>query len=343
MQPATPARGNADRPTFSIIVPVYNRPDEVADLLDSLIRQTDKDFEIILVEDGSTVPCREQAERAAGKLRLKYFFKENEGRSIARNYGIDRADGDFFVFVDSDCILPPDYVEQLRHSLAETPTDCFGGPDAAHDSFTDTQKAINFSMTSFLTTGGIRGGKVQLEKFVPRTFNMGFSRAVYEKTGGFREMFSEDIDMSTRIRLAGFGIALFRNVRVFHKRRVDLKKFWRQVHVFGMSRITLQLLYPGSLKAVHCLPALFVIFAAAMLVGAFFLPWLLIPLGAYLLLLWISAIATTKSLKIGSLAVVTSIIQLAGYGTGFIRAYVWKILLRHGRDERQEIEMRRGK
>lgn len=328
---------------ISIIVPVYNRRDEVADLLDSLAKQSDTDFETVIVEDGSTDRCEDICRSYADSLKLSYYWKENEGRSIARNYGMDRADGDFFVFVDSDCILPPDYIASLRRALAERPTDCFGGPDAAHDSFTDMQKAINYSMTAFLTTGGIRGGKVQLEKFVPRTFNMGFSRDVYNKVGGFREMFSEDIDMSTRIRLAGYSITLYRDVRVFHKRRVDLKKFWRQVHVFGMSRITLQLLYPGSMKAVHWLPALFVIFAVAMLVGSLWWPWLLIPLVVYLLALLISAIVSTRSTKIGVMSVAAAMTQLFGYGTGFIRAYVWKILLRHGRDEAQEVEMRRGK
>lgn len=334
----------ADHPhLISIIVPVYNRRDEVADLLDSLAKQSDTDFETVIVEDGSTDRCEDICRSYADSLKLSYYWKENEGRSIARNYGMDRADGDFFVFVDSDCILPPDYIASLRRALAERPTDCFGGPDAAHDSFTDMQKAINYSMTAFLTTGGIRGGKVQLEKFVPRTFNMGFSRDVYNKVGGFREMFSEDIDMSTRIRLAGYLITLYRDVRVFHKRRVDLKKFWRQVHVFGMSRITLQLLYPGSMKAVHWLPALFVIFAVAMLVGSLWWPWLLIPLVVYLLALLISAIVSTRSTKIGVMSVAAAMTQLFGYGTGFIRAYVWKILLRHGRDEAQEVEMRRGK
>lgn len=330
-------------PYFSIIVPVFNRIDEVSDLLESLTHQSDSDFEIILVEDGSTQPCKEVADHYKGKLNLQYHFKENEGRSIARNYGIVRASGEYFIFVDSDCILPPDYISQLRHSLTDNYSPCFGGPDAAHDSFTDIQKAINYSMTSFLTTGGIRGGKVQLEKFVPRTFNMGFSRQVYERVGGFREMFSEDIDMSTRIRLAGFDIALFRNVKVFHKRRVNLKKFWRQVHVFGMSRITLQLLYPGSMKAVHTLPALFTIFSAIMLLGMIWKWWSVLPLVLYLLCVWIVGIICTHSLKIGSIGVVTSVIQLLGYGTGFIKAYIWKILLRHGRNEAEEIEMRRGK
>jgi glycosyltransferase involved in cell wall biosynthesis len=331
------------KPYFSIIVPVYNRIDEVSDLLESLTHQSDNDFEIVLVEDGSTEPCKAVADQYADRLNLQYYHKSNEGRSIARNYGIVRANGDYFVFVDSDCVLPPDYIEQLHLSLRNDYSDCFGGPDAAHESFTDIQKAINYSMTSFLTTGGIRGGKVQLEKFVPRTFNMGFSRKVYEKVGGFREMFSEDIDMSTRIRLAGFGIKLFRNVSVYHKRRVDFKKFWRQVHVFGMSRITLKLLYPGSMKAVHTLPALFVIFSIIMVLGTIWCRWSIVPLAFYLLCVWIAGIISTRSLKIGSIGVITSLIQLFGYGTGFIKAYVWKILLGHGRNEAEEIEMRRGK
>lgn len=331
------------KPYFSIIVPVYNRIDEVSDLLESLTHQSDNDFEIVLVEDGSTEPCKAVADQYADRLNLQYYHKSNEGRSIARNYGIVRANGDYFVFVDSDCVLPPDYIEQLHLSLRNDYSDCFGGPDAAHESFTDIQKAINYSMTSFLTTGGIRGGKVQLEKFVPRTFNMGFSRKVYEKVGGFREMFSEDIDMSTRIRLAGFSIKLFRNVSVYHKRRVDFKKFWRQVHVFGMSRITLKLLYPGSMKAVHTLPALFVIFSIIMVLGTIWCQWSIVPLAFYLLCVWIAGIISTRSLKIGSIGVITSLIQLFGYGTGFIKAYVWKILLGHGRNEAEEIEMRRGK
>ena len=332
-----------DKLLFSLIVPVYNRPDEITDLLKSLCEQTDKGFELVIVEDGSTIPCRDEADRYAGRLDIQYHARPNEGRSIARNYGMQHARGEYFVFVDSDCILPPDYFASLRRELSRTGADCFGGPDAAHPSFTTTQKAINFAMTSFLTTGGIRGGKVQMEKFVPRTFNMGFSRRVFEKTGGFREMFSEDIDMSTRIRLDGFKIALFPDVRVYHKRRVDFRKFWRQVHVFGMSRITLQLLYPGSMKLVHWLPALFTLGAVAMIIGAFFWKWMLVPLLVYVLALWIWGIISTRSLKIGTMGVGASLVQLTGYGTGFIRAYVWKILLGHGRDLDQEISLRKGK
>ena len=329
---------------YTVIVPVYNRIDEVRELLDSLRAQTATNFEVIIVEDGSTAPCESEVEKArAPGLDVKYFFKENEGRSIARNYGMERATGDYFIFFDSDCVIPPDYFEKLNEMIRTNPTDCFGGPDAAHDSFSDTQKAINYSMTSFLTTGGIRGGKIQLEKFVPRTFNMGFSRQVYNVVGGFREMFSEDIDMSTRIRNAGFSIALFRNP-VWHKRRVDFKKFFRQVYVFGKSRVTLQLLYPGSLKAVHLLPAVFVLGVVFMLVMAIFVsPWWLLPLGLYLVAIFVGALIVTHRIKIAAMAVPAAIIQLGGYGIGFIRDYTLKILLGRGRNEAEEIALRKGK
>ncbi len=330
-------------PRFSVIVPVYNRIDEVSDLMESLEAQTCRDFEVVIVEDGSTEPCEEAVRRYPG-VRARYFYKENEGRSIARNYGMERAEGDYFIFFDSDCVIPPGYFETLSHELDSRPLDCFGGPDAAHESFSTTQKAINYAMTSLLTTGGIRGGKVSLEKFTPRTFNMGFSREVYDKVGGFREMFSEDIDMSMRIRGAGFSMGLIRPAYVYHKRRVDFRKFFRQVHVFGMSRITLKLLYPGSMKAVHTLPAIAVIMGVVLvLLGIFVSPWWLLPVGLYLLAIFVTALVLTRSLVIALKAVPASVIQICGYGTGFIKAYVTKILLGRGRDIQEEILIRKGK
>ena len=329
---------------FSVIVPVYNRIDEVHDLLESLACQTSRNFEVVIVEDGSTQPCEEETKKYADRLDVKYYYKDNEGRSIARNHGLERATGDYFIFFDSDCVIPPDYFEIITRELEKKPLDCFGGPDAAHDSFSPTQKAINYSMTSFLTTGGIRGGKVQLEKFTPRTFNMGYSRRVYETVGGFREMFSEDIDMSTRIRLAGFSIGLIRDAKVWHKRRVDFKKFFRQVYVFGMSRITLKLLYPDSLKLVHLLPAVFVLGCIALILLAILWSWWwILPLAAYVFALFVTAWASTKSLKIALLAVPASFIQLWGYGLGFIKAFFIKILLRRGRNVDEEIAIRKGK
>ncbi len=317
---------------FSVIIPVYNRPDEMEALLASLDAQTAKPFEVVVVDDGSTLPC---ADLCARYPFVKYYWKENEGRSIARNYAMERASGDYFIFFDSDCIIPPTYFETLQ-SLAPLP-DCFGGPDAAHESFSTLQKGINFAMTSFLTTGGIRGGKVSLEKFTPRTFNMGFSREVYDRVGGFREMFSEDIDMSMRIRREGFTMSLIRQTPVYHKRRMSWRKFARQVYVFGMSRITLKTLYPGSLKAVHCLPALFLLGSLFLLImGIFVSPWWLLPLGVYAVALFLSALAS-DGLKVALCAVPASFIQLYGYGAGFIKA------LLTGRNEAAEVEIRKGK
>ena len=321
-------------PYFSVIVPVYNRRDEVEDLLKSLTQQTDKDFEIILVEDGSTEPCQDIALRYASELDLRYFYKANEGRSIARNYGLEHATGQYFVFFDSDCVIPPNYFKTLGDELANNYVPCFGGPDAASDDFTET---------SLLTTGGIRGGKVQMEKFVPRSFNMGYSRGVYEKVGGFREMFSEDIDMSTRVRQAGYDIRLIRPAFVYHKRRTSIAKFARQTYVFGMSRITLKLLYPDSLKLVHCLPAVFLIGCVLLLLLSLWKWWFIVPILLYAVMLWVAALIETRNLKIACLAVATSFTQLCSYGWGFIKAYVWKILLHHGRDIDEEVKMRKGK
>ncbi|MBP5560956.1 MAG: glycosyltransferase [Muribaculaceae bacterium] len=329
---------------FSVIVPVYNRPKEVKDLLESLAQQTDKDFEVLIVEDGSTERCYDIVMDYKDKVDVSYFHKANEGRSIARNFGIERANGAYFIFFDSDCVIPPDYFATLKKALKKKYVDCFGGPDAAADDFTLTQKAINYAMTSFLTTGGIRGGKVQLEKFTPRSFNMGYSRDVWHKVGGFREMFSEDIDMSTRIRQAGFSISLIREAFVYHKRRVNFLKFARQTYVFGMSRITLKLLYPKSLKLVHCLPAVFLVGTVTLiLLSIFWHWWAILPLVVYFAAIFIDALCRTRNLVVALMAVPASLVMLCSYGLGFLKAFVWKIVLRHGRDEQQEIAMRKGK
>lgn len=329
---------------LSLIIPVYNRPNEVEELLDSLTRQSETNFEVVIVEDGSKETCQHVVEAFKDKLDVSYSYIPNGGPGNARNYGAKQSKGDYLIVLDSDCILPPDYIKSVNKELKETGADAFGGPDKASDSFTDVQKAINYSMTSFLTTGGIRGGKMSLEKFTPRTFNMGFSREVYEKVGGFREMFSEDIDMSTRIRNAGFGSRLIRPAYVWHKRRMDFRKFARQVYVFGMSRITLHLLYPGSLKLVHTLPAVAVLGAVGLLIlGIVVSPWFLLPLGLYLLAILIDALASTRSPRIALLAVPAACVQLGGYGCGFLKAWFLKILLRRGRDIDEEILIRKGK
>lgn len=325
-------------PFFSIIIPVYNRPDEVGELLDSLSKQTCLDFEVLLIEDGSSVKCDVVAQKYNHSLNIRYYYKDNSGRSETRNYGMEKAKGEYFVFFDSDCVIPPFYFEKIKKTLTDNYTDSYGGPDKADESFSDLQKAISFSMTSFLTTGGIRGSKgAKLEKFVPRTFNMGFSKEVYETVGEFKNMFGEDIDLSLRIRNNGFTCQLISDAYVFHKRRVDLNSFYRQVHIFGMARISLYLLHPSSLKLVHTLPAFFTIGSILIVLLSIFNLWLLIPLIIYFLLIFTASSLEYKKISIGLLSIITSAIQLYGYGWGFIKSYFKKVLFGKNKSVEEEL------
>jgi glycosyltransferase involved in cell wall biosynthesis len=318
---------------FSVIVPVYNRPDEIEELLSSLSGQSNKNFEVVLVEDGSSKPSNEIVEKYNRLLSIKYITKSNTGRSDSRNIGIKNASGTYFVFVDSDCIMPDNYFETLDKELYDNYADCFGGPDNAHESFSDIQKAINYAMTSFWTTGGIRGGKINMEKFVPRTFNMGFSRKVYDVVGGFKDMFGEDIDLSMRIKEAGFSTKLYRDVFVYHKRRVSLKKFYKQVHIFGIARINLYKLYPQSLKPVHALPAVFTVGSVILLLLSLFYAYFMLPFAFFTSLIFFDSLTHYKSVRIAYLSVVACFLQLYGYGTGFLKSFVEKIILRKGLED----------
>lgn len=304
---------------FSIVIPVFNRPDEVAELLESLTQQSYRNYEIIIVEDGSSVPCEAVVKAYADRLPVTYYTKPNSGPGQTRNYGAERAKGEYLLIWDSDILIPQGYFEAIETFLQTNPVDAFGGPDRAHESFTDVQKAINYSMTSFFTTGGIRGGKKKLDKFFPRSFNMGIRREVYTQLGGFRAMrFGEDVDFSYRIVETGYKTALIPDAFVYHKRRTDFRKFFRQVHNSGIARINLSILHPGTLKLVHTLPALFTLAVIP------FLP--LMPL--YALMVLVDAAIQNKSLKIGALSVVAAFTQLIGYGTGFIGAAFRRYILK---------------
>ncbi|MEG1839292.1 MAG: glycosyltransferase [Bacteroidaceae bacterium] len=318
---------------YSVIVPVYNRPDEVDELLDSLTKQTYRNFEVIIVEDGSSIPCKEITDNYVGRLDIKYFAKPNSGPGQTRNYGAERSKGDYFIILDSDCILPIDYFAAIEEELKANPADAFGGPDRAHDSFTPMQKAINYAMTSFFTTGGIRGGRKKMDKFYPRSFNMGIKSSVYQQLEGFSKMrFGEDIDFSIRIFKGGYACRLFPEAWVYHKRRTDLKKFFKQVHNSGIARINLYKKYPESLKTVHLLPAVFTIGVAFLLIFSFFIPTLgLSPLLLFSLVIWVDSSIKNKSIKIGAISIIASFIQLLGYGTGFLRSF-WERVIR-GKDE----------
>lgn len=315
---------------YSIIVPVYNRPDEVDELLASLLHQEEKDFEVIVVEDGSQVPCGDVCQRYVGQMELRYYEKPNSGPGQSRNYGAERAKGEYLLILDSDVVVPPGYLKAISEELERQPADAFGGPDCSHPSFTDIQKAISYSMTSFFTTGGIRGGKKKLDKFYPRSFNMGIRRDVYLRLGGFSRMrFGEDIDFSIRIFQAGCHCRLFPGAWVWHKRRTDFRKFWRQVFNSGIARINLYKKYPDSLKLVHLLPMVFTVGVAALLLLALFLcaPWPLLPLLFYALIVFLDASVKERSPKIGLLSIAAAFIQLTGYGCGFLQAW-WRRCVR---------------
>lgn len=344
---------------YSIIVPVYNRPDEVDELLASLCQQTVRDFEVIIVEDGSQVPCEDVVNRYAERLDVHYFSKPNSGPGQTRNYGVERAQGDYVIILDSDVVLPDGYMAAVDAELeAQDRPEAFGGPDRAHESFTSVQKAINYGMTSFFTTGGIRGGKAKLDKFFPRSFNMGVRRDVYTQLEGFSKMrFGEDVDFSYRLVESGARCRLFPSAWVYHKRRANFRQFFKQVHNSGIARINLTKRHPGTLKIVHMLPAAFTVGVALCLficleavmfllkgvaskgataavmhaMGLRLFVIGLAPLVLYALIILVASTIANRSLKVGLLSVIAAYVQLLGYGSGFIRCWWQRSVL--GRDE----------
>jgi glycosyltransferase involved in cell wall biosynthesis len=315
---------------FSLVIPVFNRPDEVRELLESLSLQSAGNFEVVIVEDGSMVKCDQIVEEYKTKMDIKYYYKDNSGPGPTRNFGAERATGDYVVFLDSDCLIPPEYIKTVLEFLSTNYIDAYGGPDRAHPSFTNMQKAINYSMTSFLTTGGIRGGKAKLDKFYPRSFNMGYSKAVFEKTRGFSSMrFGEDIDMSMRILKAGFKTTLIPEAYVYHKRRTDFKKFFKQVFNSGIARINLYKRHPEALKVVHLLPTSFLFGSVLLLLlTVFWKCWCILFLVFYALMLLLDSTIKEKSIKVGLLSVPAGFIQLTGYGSGVLWSFWKRIILR---------------
>ncbi len=317
---------------FSIIIPLYNRPQEIKELLETLVRQTYMAFEVLVIEDGSTLDAKNIIESFDDQLDVKYFVKPNEGQGFARNYGFERTKGDYFIIFDSDCLIPSDYLENVRNHLYNTPLDAFGGPDDAHPSFTDLQKAISYSMTSVFTTGGIRGkSKNAGGQFHPRSFNMGISRKVWEKVGGFIiTRLGEDIEYSIRIHQAGFKIGLIPNAKVYHKRRTSFKAFWKQLHFFGRARINITKFFPASLKLVHFFPAIFTLGLLFSLIANVF-RWSIAPacnffIIIYFLSVFFDAWNKNKSINVAFLSIFAALIQLTAYGMGFMQDYVRKII-----------------
>ncbi|MFM1913941.1 MAG: hypothetical protein RIR51_1793 [Bacteroidota bacterium] len=306
-------------PFLSLIIPVYNRPKDVFEVLESLSKQTETNFEVLVIEDGSTEKADEEVKKFTNKLTIKYFWKENSGPSDTRNFGLNKAEGDFLIILDSDLIIPEKYIAIINNSLKNEKFDCFGGPDGGFEKFTEKQLAINFAMTSFLTTGGIRGSKLN-KKFYPRSFNMGFTREVLNKTEGFNKnlLIGEDIDLSIRIYQLGFKVIYIDEAIVFHKRRGDFEKFFKQVSIFGKARFELSKIHPGSLKVIHLLPLVYLFSCIGLLILGIF-----ISQKAFLPILFINFLfGIEASKKVGfksvHLAIFAANIQLIGYALGFI-------------------------
>ncbi|MBN7811405.1 glycosyltransferase [Algoriphagus sp. H41] len=308
---------------FSVVIPVYNRPAEVHELLSSLAGQSYKRFEAIIIEDGSTFKSDRVVAQFENVLPVRYCYQENQGQGFARNFGMSQAKGDFFVILDSDVILPADYLQVLRQAILSRKLDAFGGPDAAAEDFSNLQKAMDFAMTSFWTTGGIRGKLKDPAKYQARGFNMGVSREVFEKLGGFVDPNQgEDIEWSIRIKKAGYRLELVEEAYVYHKRKNTLKSFAKQAFSFGRNRVNVSRFHPEAIKLVHWLPTAFLLFVLSIVVNAVFFQVFLLPhllvLGVWALLVVFTAGWRYRSIVVGAWALVTSVIQLCSYGAGLL-------------------------
>ena len=308
---------------FSFIIPVFNRPEEIRELLESFgALNTPKTFEIVIIEDGSTLDSKLIIDNFLDQLKISYFSKSNTGPGHSRNYGMQRAKGRYFIILDSDCILPSDYLELVISKLNTHYVDGFGGPDAAKDSFTDLQKAINFSMTSQMTTAGIRGGKVSVENYEPRSFNMGISKEAFQATGGFGSIHpGEDPDLSIRLKEMGYHLHLIPEAFVFHKRRISLERFYTQVNKFGQARPILNKWHPSSKRITYWFPSLFtlgfVVSCFLALVGFY---WFIMLFGLYFLAAMIGAFRLTNNIIVAFLVIPAVAIQFFGYGIGFLKS-----------------------
>ena len=312
---------------YSFVIPVYNRPEEVGELLESMLQlQFSQDYEIVIVEDGSSITSKEIVEKFQEKLNISYYFKPNSGPGDSRNFGMKKAKGNYCLILDSDVLLPKNYLQEVDKFLQQNYCDCFGGPDASHPSFSNTQKAIDYTMTSFFTTGGIRGKKSSVNDFQPRSFNMGISQKAFEASGGFGQIHpGEDPDLSLRLKKLGFKLCLIPNAVVFHKRRIDWSKFYMQVKKFGLVRPILNKWHPGSAKITYWFPAVFTFgLLIAIILAALEFWWLFLLFALYFMLIGTHATIKNKSLGIGLLAVYAALVQFFGYGNGFIKS-VWYI------------------
>lgn len=308
---------------FSVIIPVYNRPEELGELLQSIIQQEDSsNLQVIVVEDGSTELSDKVIDKYSEHIRINYFFKENTGPGDSRNFGMRKASGDYFIILDSDCVLPKQYLKEVKAALRENYTDAYGGADAANETFSVKQKAINYSMTSFFTTGGIRGSEKTRNKFQLRSFNMGISRKAFEQTGGFsKQHFGEDIDLNFKMWEKGLTTQFIPKAFVYHKRRTTWKQFFQQTFNFGAARPILNKMHNNSAKITFWFPSVFILgLSFSLLLIAF---GNTVFIGFYLLyfcLIFLDSLGRNKNIFVSFYSVFSTSIQFFGYGIGFLRS-----------------------
>lgn len=329
---------------FSVIIPTFNRRDEVHDLLISLQKQTfdHQRFEVIIVDDGSTDGTNHLVEsmRSSVDFRLRFFQQDHAGPGLARNLGMTQAAGEYFLFIDSDCLADERWLEGLANAIEQEQPLAFGGPDGVLPEFSPLQKAIDYAMTSFLTTGGMRGHtRKRLAKFYPRSYNMGIHRSIFAKLGGMNNLrHGQDLEFSRRIVASGAKVIYIPAAIVYHKRRTSLQKFFRQIFNWGVARINLTKIDQAILEPLHFMPA---VGADTFIVLTILAPfcricrylWLLSS-GAGLLILGvivIDAYRRYRQVKPALLAPLVALTQVFAYGFGFTAAYIWRIIL--GKEE----------
>lgn len=315
--------------SLSFVVPVYNRPDELRELLSSMTRlEGSIPFEVVVVDDGSKPGCDEVMREFPG-MNIHYYYKENTGPGDSRNYGMKRASGNYFIILDSDCLLSAHYLLAVKESLNAEYVDCFGGPDAAHSNFNLRQKAISFVMTSFWTTGGIRGNKRKLKPYEPRSFNMGMSKKAFEISGGFGNLHpGEDPELVQRLWDLGFKTKYIERALVYHKRRITWSSYARQIYKFGLARSILNVKKPKYASWVFWLPIFVVLLGLTSLIlgllGCFNMLYFVL---AYAIFLAFAGMLNLKSFRALFMIPFVFAIQSIAYAIGFIRGWFYLSVL----------------
>ncbi len=321
---------------ISVITPSYNRASELEHLMRSISAQSiDHNlFELIISDDGSTDDTEAliNSWQEKASFSIKYISQENKGPGAARNHGLEKSIGELILFIDSDCEAHPKWIETIVDEYHKSEFDACGGPDGGKKDFTLLQKAIDYSMTSFFTTGGMRGhSEKMISKFYPRTHNMGVKRDKYEAVGGFGNLrHGQDIEFSHRIRTSGGKIRFIKNALVYHRRRTSLRQFIKQVFNWGVARINLGKIDTAMLEPVHFLPSLSILLSLFIILIIYQLDWgiseIFLLFFSPLSIICLLGALNKKDLRVFPILLLVIPIQIFGYGLGFLQAYIRRFI-----------------